>query len=109
MLFAVALEPNVKPIYFIAVAAICPLVGCHSDVVPATPQSAVRRQTTAKLHNGMTEAEVAATLGQPAEFRPGNGARDDVAVYHVTDQTFTIYFYRNRLTRYVSSQQPVNR
>ncbi|HLK58261.1 MAG TPA: hypothetical protein VKU00_16970 [Chthonomonadaceae bacterium] len=43
------------------------------------------------------------------EFRPGNGNRDDVAVYQLEDQTFTLYFYRNRLTRYVSSQQPVNR
>lgn len=102
-------EPTLKPIHCLSVAAICLLAGCHSNAPPSTPQAWVRRQTSAKLHRGMTEAEVAKGLGQPMEFRPGNGNRDDVAVYQLEDQTFTLYFYRNRLTRYVSSQQPVNR
>ena len=102
-------EAVLKPLQLLSVAALCLLAGCSSNTPLSTPQAVVRRLTTAKLHTGMSESEVAAVLGRPAEFRPGNGARDDVAVYHVKDQTFTIYFYRNRLTRYVSSQLPVNR
>ena len=87
---------------------LCVLAGCRSGGVLATPEAETRRETSAKLHNGMSEAEATAALGQPAEFRPGNGKKDDVAVYRVKDQNFTIYFYQDRLTRYVSSQQPVN-
>jgi outer membrane protein assembly factor BamE (lipoprotein component of BamABCDE complex) len=98
-----------KPIPCVCAAGLSLLAGCNSNAPPSTPQAQMRRQTTAKLRNGMTEAEVATVLGQPTEFRPGNGTRDDVAVYRVKDQTFTIYFYQNRLTRFISSQQPVNR
>jgi len=106
--FGGVLKP-MKPIQYASVAGLCLLAGCNPNLAPSTPQSMVRRQTAAKLRNGMFENEMAAVLGQPIEFRAGNGARDDVAVYRVKDQTFTIYFYRYRLTRYVSSQQPVNR
>jgi hypothetical protein len=102
-------EPIIKPIHCLAAAAIFLLAGCRSNTPPSTPQAWVRRQVSAKLHSGMTEAEVAQVLGQPKEYRPGNGKRDDVAIYRLEDQTFTLYFYQNRLTRYVSSQQPVNR
>ena len=108
-LSAVDLEPKLKPIQCLPVVGLCLFVGCRSAGPPSTPQAAIRRQTSAKLRNGMSESDVAAVLGKPIEFRPGNGNRDDFAVYHVKDQTFTIYFYRNRLTRYISSQQPVNR
>jgi outer membrane protein assembly factor BamE (lipoprotein component of BamABCDE complex) len=98
-----------KPIPCLSVAGLFLLAGCQSDAPPSTPQAKIRRQTSAKLRSGMSEAEVATVLGQPTQFRPGNGNRDDVAVYRVGDQTFTIYFYQSRLTRYVSSQRPVNR
>ena len=88
---------------------VCLSAGCQSPAVPSTPGALIRRQTSAKLRKGMTVQEVATVLGEPTEFRPGKGNRDDVAVYRVKDQTFTIYFYQNQLTRYVSSQQPVNR
>ncbi len=85
------------------------LAGCSTNPVPSSPQATIRRQTSAKLRTGMSEADVSQVLGNPTEFRPGNGARDDVAVYRVGDQTFTIYFYQDHLTRYVSSEHPVNR
>jgi hypothetical protein len=102
-------EILLKPILFLCGAALSLLAGCNSNAPLSTPQATVRRQTIRKLNKGLTEAEVARALGQPTQFRPGNGTRDDVAVYRVGDQTFTIYFFHDRLTRYVSSQQPVNR
>jgi hypothetical protein len=108
-LYAFPWGPLLKPIQYVSVACLFALPGCNPNAPPSTPQAQVRRQTSAKLKNGMTEAEVETELGKPTEFRPGAGKRDDVAVYRVNDQTFTLYFYRNRLTRYVSSQKPVNR
>ena len=105
----VVTEPNLKPVRCLPLAGLFALAGCNGSLPPATPQAQVRRQTAALLKNGMSEPEVTAVLGQPKLFRPGNGSRDDVAVYNVRGQNFTIYFYKNRLTRYVSSQQPVNR
>jgi hypothetical protein len=103
------MEKPLKRVHGILIGLFVGLAGCHSPGPPSTPQAAVRRQTSARLHRGMTEAEVAASLGKPSEFRAGNGTRDDVAVYRIEGQTFTIYFYRGRLTRFVSSQLPVNR
>ncbi|MEP6754844.1 MAG: hypothetical protein ABJA67_05040 [Chthonomonadales bacterium] len=99
------MKRNQMPLVALLVVA----VGCRNNSLSSSPQAKVRRETSAKLRVGMTTKEVAQTLGQPTEFRRGNATRDDVAVYKVTDQTFTIYFYQDRLTRYVSSQQPVNR
>jgi len=87
---------------------LCLSTGCHLGA-PPDHDATIRYETRAKLRNGMTETEVNQVLGRPSEFRPGNGTRDDVAVYRVGDQSFTTYFYQGRLTRVVSSRKPVNR
>ena len=101
-------EAVLKSLQYYFLAGLCLVSGCGSNRAPVL-QTEARRQIAAKLRVGMSEGEVSAVLGQSMEFRPGNGHRDDVGVYRVKGHTFTIYFYQKRLTRYMTSQQPVNR
>jgi hypothetical protein len=102
--------PNSTSVGLVLLVTLCLPAGCRLGARPDDHDAAVRHQTRAKLHNGMTQAEVDQTLGRrPSEFRPGGGRRDDVALYPVGDETYTLYFYQGRLTRVVSSRKPVNR
>lgn len=94
-----------------AFAFVCliPLLGCRHGTDPGDAAARARHETRAKLQTGMTPNDVAAILGQPAEFRNGNGAKDDVGIYRQSGQTYTIYYYQGRLTRVVNSGEPVNR
>src|SRR5438270_12429582 len=92
----------------VALAAL--MVGCGCGRAPArsADSSALGRKRSG-LRVGMTDAEVARAIGQPAEFRPARGRGMDVAVYRTGKLSLTLYFSDHRLKRIRPSNEPVNR
>ena len=96
---------NTRPVllFVFPLLLICLLMGCASTASGPAPQAETQAPSTtipatskfAKLHIGMAQAEVHATIGAPGAFKIIPSGKAWIPFYYGADRTRTVEYYKN--------------